>query len=199
VPSFTRSIAIRRSPEQVFAVLDDLEQAPKWMPAIRRIDVLTPGMRMGVGYRWRETRRVFGILRVKFVLVLSAHDPPRTWGLTFNDGKVQATATFELSETPSGTQVTFVEEVEDLQGKGKRAARMAKMMEKQDHDLLERLKAHLESTTEEPPGLLPDAQPSAVTTKAMDPVNGDKAKAPKKAKRKVASKSAKKAKPAKKR
>ena len=156
MPSFTRSIAIRRSPEQVFAVLDDLEQAPSWMPAIRRIDVLTPGMRMGVGFKWRETRRVLGILRMKVVLVVTAHDPPRTWGLTYNDGKVQATATFELTEVPSGTQVAFVEDVEDLQGKEKRAERMLRMMEKQDADLLDRLKVHVEATTEEPQGLAPD-------------------------------------------
>jgi uncharacterized protein YndB with AHSA1/START domain len=157
VPSFTRSIAIRRSPEQVFAVLNDLEQAKAWMPAIRRIDVLTPGMRMGVGFKWRETRRVLGILRVKVVLVVTAHDPPRTWGLTYNDGKVQATATFELAGVPSGTQVAFVEEVEELQGKPGRAERMARAMERQDGDLLDRLKAHVEATTEEPQGLAPDA------------------------------------------
>jgi uncharacterized protein YndB with AHSA1/START domain len=156
VPSFTRSIAIRRSPEQVFAVLDDLEQAPQWMPAIRRIDVLTPGMRMGVGFKWRETRRVLGILRMKVVLVVTSHDPPRTWGLTYNGGKMQATATFELTASPSGTHVAFVEDVEDLQGNEKRAARTLRMMEKQDADLLERLKVHVEATSEEPPGLAPD-------------------------------------------
>ncbi|HUR26372.1 MAG TPA: SRPBCC family protein [Candidatus Thermoplasmatota archaeon] len=156
MPSFTRSIAIRRSPEQVFAVLDQLEQAPQWMPSIKRIDVLTPGMPMGVGFRWRETRRVLGILRMKVVLVVSAHDPPRSWGLTYNDGKVQATAAFELSTVPSGTHVAFTEDVEDLQGKVKRAERMMRMMERQDDDLLDRLKAHVEATTEEPPGLAPD-------------------------------------------
>lgn len=176
MPSFTQTTTIRRSPEQVFAVLDDLQQAPTWMPAIRRIDVLTPGMRMGVGFRWRETRRVFGILRMKFVLVVSQHDPPRTWGLTFNDGKIQATATFELTPTASGTQVTFVEEVEDLLGKG-RAERTLKSMEKQDRDLLARLKAHLEATTEEPPGLLPEPKVVEEPAPAAAPAKQPKAKA----------------------
>jgi uncharacterized protein YndB with AHSA1/START domain len=156
MPSFTRSITIRRSPEQVYAVLDDLEQASRWMPSIRRVDVLTPGMKMGVGFKWRETRRFFGVLRMKMVLVVTAHDPPHMWGLTYTDAKVQATAAFELKGTPSGTQVTFVEDVEDLQGKAKRAERMLKMMEKQDDDLLDRLKAHVEATTEEPAGLMPE-------------------------------------------
>jgi uncharacterized protein YndB with AHSA1/START domain len=213
MPSFTRSIAVRRSPEQVFAVLDDLEQAPSWMPAIRRIDILTPGMRMGVGFKWRETRRVLGILRMKVVLVVTSHDPPRTWGLTYNDGKVQATATFELTPTPSGTQVSFVEDVEDLQGKEKRAQRMLKMMAKQDADLLDRLKVHVEATTEEPPGLAPDAPPVAATpddagkdrataAKPAKAAKVTKAKAPSamgKAKPKAAPRKGKAGKPAKKR
>jgi uncharacterized protein YndB with AHSA1/START domain len=190
VPAFTRSITIRRSPEQVYAVLDDLEQAPGWMPSIRRIDVLTPGMKIGVGFKWRETRRMFGILRIKMVLVVTAHDPPRTWGLTYNDGKVQATATFELAATVHGTQVSFVEDVEDLQGNAKRAARMFKSMEKQDRDLLDRLKAHVEATTEEPAGLLPE--PKVVEAPASpSPVKAGKAAKPAKAKAKPAKAAAK--------
>jgi hypothetical protein len=122
---------------------------------------------MGVGFRWRETRRVLGILRMRVVLVVSAHHRPTTWGLTYNDGKVQAVATFELAEKPHGTEVTFVEDVEDLQGKPKRAERMLKMMQKQDGDLLDRLKAHVEATSTEPAGLA--LEPVAVAAKpAMD-------------------------------
>lgn len=188
MPSFTRSIALRRSPEQVFAVLDDLGQAPDWMPAIRRIDILTPGMPMGVGYKWRETRRVFGVLRMKLVLVVTAYDPPRTWGLTYNDGKVQATATFELAATPTGTTVTFTEDVEDLQGKPARAERMAKLMEKQDADLLERLKARVEATSDEPDGLAAPGKPPAPAVPAATEA---KASAPKRGKaKKPASKKA---------
>ena len=192
MPSFTRSITIRRSPEQVFAVLDDLGQAPDWMPAIRRIDVLTPGMRMGVGFKWRETRRIFGIFRMSVVLVVTSHDPPRTWGLTYNDGKVQATATFELKPTAAGTEVAFVEEVEDLQGKPSRAERMAKMMETQDHDLLDRLKARVEATSEEPAGLAAEAPVAAVEpvaakgTKTGGKAGKPKATSPKKAKKPAA-------------
>jgi uncharacterized protein YndB with AHSA1/START domain len=188
VPSFTRSIVVRRSPEQVFAVLDDLEQAPQWMPAIRRIDILTPGMRMGAGFKWRETRRIFGVFPFKVVLTVVAHHQPETWGLMFNDGKVQATATFELAALPAGTQVTFVEEVEDLQGKPGRAERTMRRMEKQDDDLLDRLKAHVERTTEEPAGLVQDApvlkpaRASKPKSKARKPTKDAKASIATKAK-----------------
>ncbi len=183
MPSFKLSATIRRSPEQVFAVLDDLGEAPRWMPAIRRIDVLTPGMRMGVGFKWRETRRVFGVLRMKVVLVVTSHDPPRTWGLTYNDGKVQATATFELDETASGTKVTFFEEVEDLQGKPQRAERLLKVMQKKDGDLLQRLKAHVEATTEEPAGLLPEPRVVEAAESPSAKAGGSKAKASKPARK----------------
>jgi uncharacterized protein YndB with AHSA1/START domain len=150
VPSFTRRVAIGRSPEQVFAVLDDLEAARRWMPAIRRIDVLTPGMPMGAGFKWRETRRAFGVLRLKVVLTVVQHHRPSTWGLMSNDGKVQATATFELEPAGGGTEVTLTVEAEDLRGDPRRAERTIRLMERQDAGALERLKAYVESTTEPP-------------------------------------------------
>jgi uncharacterized protein YndB with AHSA1/START domain len=183
VPSFTTRATIDRSPEQVFAVLDDLEAAPRWMPSIRRIDVLTPGMAMGAGFKWRETRAIFGILRMKVVLTLVRHERPAAWGLMFNDGKVQANATFELSPSgDGGTDVVFTEEVEDLRGNPKRAERMMRMMQKQDADLLQRLKAYVESTTE------PAARAALVTPKPAKAA----AKAPAK---KAAAKTAAKPKP----
>jgi uncharacterized protein YndB with AHSA1/START domain len=181
VPSFTSAIAIDRSPEQVFAVLDDLDAAPRWMPSIRRIDVLTPGMAMGAGFKWRETRRVFGVLRMKVVLTVVQHHRPEAWGLMFNDGKVQATATFELASVGGATGVTFTEEVEDLRGSPKRAERMLRMMQRQDADLLQRLKAYVESTTE--PVARPEpAEEPAVAAVATAPKPKPKARsAPKKA------------------
>jgi uncharacterized protein YndB with AHSA1/START domain len=181
VPSFTSSIAIDRSPEQVFAVLDDLEAAPRWMPSIRRIDVLTPGMAMGPGFKWRETRRVLGVLRMKVVLTVVQHRRPETWGLMFNDGKVQATATFELAPAGGATGVTFTEEVEDLRGNPKRAERMLKMMQRQDADLLQRLKAHVESTTEPVARPEPAEEPPAVAVAAAPKAKAKAKSAPKKA------------------
>jgi uncharacterized protein YndB with AHSA1/START domain len=150
VPSFTTRLTIDRAPQQVFAVLDDLDAARRWMPAIRRILVLTPGEPMGVGFKWRETRRLFGIFRMSLVLTIMEHERPTTWALEFNDGKLRARATFHLKPSGRGTQATFTEDIEDLQGRPERAQTMLRRMEKQDGDLLERLKAYVESTTEPP-------------------------------------------------
>lgn len=202
MPAFTKSIAIDRRPEQVFAVLDDLQAAKEWMPAIRRIDVLTPGMRMGVGFKWRETRRIFGIFRMSVKLTVVQHDPPRTWGLMFNDGKVQATATFELMPKGHGTKVVFTEDVEDLQGKPARAERMVRMMEKQDSDLLERLKGRVEGSTGPPTGAAhverteAEPAPSRTSTRPASSKAASRASKTVKAKARAATKKATKAKKA---
>lgn len=142
---FERAATIGRPPSQVYAALDDIHGARNWMPAIRRIEVLTPNDAVDVGFRWRETRKVMGVFRASADLEVIEHDPPRVWGLKYEDKKLRATATFELARNESGTLITLRQDVEDLQGKTKRAERMAKWMEKSDGDLLLRLKAHVES------------------------------------------------------
>jgi uncharacterized protein YndB with AHSA1/START domain len=150
MPSFTRTATIDRAPAQVFAVLDDLQAAPRWMPAIKKIEVQTPDAPVGVGFKWRETRRVMGVIPMRFTIEVAKHQRPKLWGIGFTDGKLQTAATFELEPAGRGTSITLTETCEDLVGKPKRAARIARMMEKSDGDLLDRLKAYVESTTEPP-------------------------------------------------
>jgi uncharacterized protein YndB with AHSA1/START domain len=57
--AFDLEQTIEASPEDVFAVLTDLDAAGEWMPNLVGIDVLTD-QEFGVGTRWRETRKMFG-------------------------------------------------------------------------------------------------------------------------------------------
>lgn len=50
---------INAPPERVFATLTDLDAAAQWMPNLVGIEKLTPGV-VGVGMKWRETRKMFG-------------------------------------------------------------------------------------------------------------------------------------------
>lgn len=50
---------INASPERVFALMTDLDAYAKNIPAIKRIEPLTPGP-VGKGTRFRETRIMFG-------------------------------------------------------------------------------------------------------------------------------------------
>lgn len=145
MPGFERAATIDRPPAQVYAVLDDIHAARNWMPAIRKIEVLTPSDAVDVGFRWRETRKVMGIFRMSAELEIVEHDPSQLWGLMYEDKKLRARATFHLVRNESGTLITMRQEVEDLQGKTKRAERMSRWMEKSDDDLLLRLKAYVES------------------------------------------------------
>jgi uncharacterized protein YndB with AHSA1/START domain len=145
MPGFERAATIDRPPSQVYAALDDIHGARNWMPAIRRIEVLTPNDAVDVGFRWRETRAVWGIFRASAEMEIVVHDAPRSWGAKYEDKRIRAMSTVELVPSETGTLVTLREEVEDLQGKPRRAERMAAWIERQDDDLLLRLKAHVES------------------------------------------------------
>ncbi len=145
MPGFERAVTIDRPPHQVYAILDDVRNARRWMPAIRRIEVLTPDNAVDVGYRWRETRVVWGLFRITMPVEIVRHDPPAAWGIRVEDGRFRAHATFELTPSGDGTLVALREDVEDLRGSERRAQRVARMMEKADDDLLARLKAHAES------------------------------------------------------
>jgi len=180
MPSFTRTRNIDRAPAQVFAVLDDIQMAHKWMPSIKKVEVLTPDRPVGVGYRWKETRRVMGILRMSFDLAIDRHERNKAWGLGFTDGKVKTHAQFDLEPEGRGTKVTLTETCEDVAGKPKRAERIFKMMERSDGDLVDRLKAYVESTTE-PPADMPaaPAKPPAPAAASPKPAKTDKAPAKK--------------------
>src|SRR2546423_14781936 len=54
--AFTRTATIAASPERVFSVLSDPASAQRWMPAIQRIDSVSPGP-FRLGTSWQETRK----------------------------------------------------------------------------------------------------------------------------------------------
>lgn len=76
--SIRRTIAA--PPERVFALATDFARLPQVMPAILRVEVLTPGP-IGVGTRIRETRRMFG-REASEVMTLAELDPPHGYALT---------------------------------------------------------------------------------------------------------------------
>lgn len=167
--TFSSSLVIDRTPRQVYAVLDDVAAAPRWMPAIKKIEVTTPDQSMGVGFRWKETRKIFGPFRMTLELGVTQHQPPTLWQLTFDDGKTWAQATFRLKPHGAGTHIDYILENHDLRGNKKREERMGRMMEKSDRELLQRLKAYVESLpapSPPPPAPRRTFAPVAVTTAA---------------------------------
>ncbi|HLQ42400.1 MAG TPA: SRPBCC family protein, partial [Thermoplasmata archaeon] len=77
--SFTRTAMIAANPERVFSVLSDLGSSRQWMPAIQRIDGVSPGP-FRLGTSWQETRKA-GKRMMQSTLTVSSFEPPSKLGL----------------------------------------------------------------------------------------------------------------------
>jgi uncharacterized membrane protein len=98
VAAITASIEIARTPEEVFAYIDDLGRHGEWQEAIEQVTVLTEGPTR-VGSRARERRRVPGGAR-EFTYEITEHDPPRRASFRGLDGPIRPAGT--VTVTPSG-------------------------------------------------------------------------------------------------
>jgi uncharacterized protein YndB with AHSA1/START domain len=115
VAPISESIEINRSPEDVFAYLDDVKRHGEWQEQI--VDVRPEGDQpMGVGKRVRETRRVPGGDR-SMTYEITEHDPPRQSSFRVLDGPIRAVGTVSVEPIGDGSRsrLTFTL---DFQGHG---------------------------------------------------------------------------------
>ena len=101
----TASIEIARSPEDVFAYLDDLSRHGEWQSQIREVKVETEGPTR-VGTRSREKRKVPGGVR-EMTYEITAHDPPRSASFRGLDGPVRPVGTVTVTPVDGGSRVTL--------------------------------------------------------------------------------------------
>jgi uncharacterized protein YndB with AHSA1/START domain len=142
VPGFTRSLTIDAPPAQVFAVLTDLRQAPRWMPAIQRTAWLS-GDTVAPGAVWEETRLNGKRLMTAQVKVVRC-DPGKALDLRVDAKPFGMDLGFDLLPVGKGTQVDY-----HCRGKGKGmmaffSKAILRQVERQDDDLLVRLKQQVE-------------------------------------------------------
>jgi carbon monoxide dehydrogenase subunit G len=127
-------IEIARPPEEVYAVIADLERAPEWQPSLVRVDVA----------RGTEVRRIAGHER-EASFDVTRNERPRLFEIVSNAGPVRAWATFELQPVQVGTRVDFALVLE-LGGPLRFAGRMVRgRAEREARENLERLKRLLEA------------------------------------------------------
>jgi len=100
----TASIEIARSPEDVFAYLDDLARHGEWQAQIQEVHVETEGSTR-VGSRAREKRKVPGGVR-EMTYEITAHDPPRTASFRGIDGPVRVVGTVTVAPAGGGSRVS---------------------------------------------------------------------------------------------
>ena len=129
-------VEIARPPEDVYAVVADLERGPEWQPSLVRVD-----LERGV-----EVRRVAGHER-EASFEVTRNDPPRLFEIVSHAAPVRVRATFALEPVRAGTRVHLTLVLE-LGGALRFAARMVRgRAEREARENLERLKALLEQGT----------------------------------------------------
>jgi carbon monoxide dehydrogenase subunit G len=127
-------IEIARPPEEVYALVSDLERGPEWQPSLVRVDV----------ERGKEVRRIAGQER-EASFEATRNEAPRLFEIVSRGGPVRATATFELRPVESGTRVDLAVVLE-LSGPLRFAGGMVRgRAEREARENLERLKRLLEA------------------------------------------------------
>lgn len=142
MPAFERSAVINRPIEEVFAFATNPEHAPRWLPDVRRIEMLTPGP-LRAGSKFNETRLMKG-KEHSAVIEVGVHEPPHRHAASATMMGVTATYHYSFARDGGGTKVHLVAEVAG-RGLGKLLVPMVVgTMKKQDGDQLDRLKAVIE-------------------------------------------------------
>lgn len=142
MPNFTSRVRIDAPLEAVFDYATDFETTSTWMPQITRIERLDEGP-LRAGSRFRETRRI-GKREATAVIEVTAHERPSLHRASSAALGVQCE--YEFRFLPDGESTT-VELTASAHGRwlGVLLAPMfLKMIQKEDGEMLERLKAAIE-------------------------------------------------------
>jgi carbon monoxide dehydrogenase subunit G len=109
--SFENVVEIRRPREEVFAFLADLENVPRWNPAIEATRKTSPGS-VGVGTLYRQVR--VSPRRVDEEFEVAVFDPPRRLMIEGDIGSFRAEIGYALEQVPEGTRLTNEVELQPL-------------------------------------------------------------------------------------
>ena len=90
------SVEVACSPEEAFALVDDLERAPEWQGSLESVDVAAG----------TEVRRIAGQRReARFEVV--RREPPRALEIRSGSGPVEVIAAFAIEPAPAGCRVAI--------------------------------------------------------------------------------------------
>lgn len=109
------SVEIAKSPQEVFAYLDDLRRHGEWQAQIVEVTSVSDGPTR-VGSRATEKRRVPGGPR-EFTYEIVEHDPPRKVSFRGIDGPVRPVGTVKVEPRDDGARSRLTLEL-DFEGHG---------------------------------------------------------------------------------
>jgi uncharacterized membrane protein len=106
--TITKSTTIARSPDEVFAYLDDLEAHREWQDAVERIKVVTDGPTR-VGTEVEESRVVGGNRRIDMRWRVTEHDPAtrRSAFETVESKMMKPSGVISVAAVGDASEVTF--------------------------------------------------------------------------------------------
>ncbi|TML65707.1 MAG: hypothetical protein E6G22_01845 [Actinobacteria bacterium] len=113
--AIVETVEIAKSPQEVFAYLDDLSRHGEWQGAIESVELLTEGPTR-VGSRAVDTRRVPGG-RQRVTYEITEHDPPRRAAFRGLDGPIRPLGSITVEPLDDGRRSRVTLEL-DLVGHG---------------------------------------------------------------------------------
>jgi uncharacterized protein YndB with AHSA1/START domain len=114
VTAIRETVEVARSPEDVFAYIDDLERHAEWQGQILSVERETEGPTR-VGSRATDLRKIPGGPR-KFTYEITAHDPPRSASFRVVDGMIRPVGTVTVEPAGEGRSRVTLEL--DFEGHG---------------------------------------------------------------------------------
>jgi len=119
---------IAAPPERVFVVASDFANAAKTIEGILRVEMLTPGP-VGVGTRFRETRKMFG-KEASEEMTVAELEPPRRYVLLAESHGARYRSELRFEPQDAGTEVVMTFRGEPLTVVAKVMAALMKPMMK---------------------------------------------------------------------
>jgi uncharacterized protein YndB with AHSA1/START domain len=146
MPAITSSVEIARTPEAVFAYLDEVTRHGEWQDGLLSAKLETDGP-VGVGTRVTEVRKIGG-RELTMSYEITEHEPPHAFAFRVLDGPIRPVgrATIEALPDGTGSRVTLDLDLVSHGLMGKALVGMARSQAaKQLPEDQQRLKAKLES------------------------------------------------------
>jgi hypothetical protein len=107
--AFAHTVLIRRAPEAVFDFVTQPGNNVAWQPGLVAVEPVTPGP-VGVGWRFRERRRILGrVLETEFEV--QHHDAPRFSQIRAVNGLATIRASYRLRGDCGHTVLTAAGQV----------------------------------------------------------------------------------------
>lgn len=142
---FDHGIDVQRTPEDAFALLDDVSQTPKWLARCTGIEKLSPGPN-AVGtklrYSYKEGGRV-GVMDGE----ITTRSPNERLTFRYTDKMMDVTVDFRIAKTDGGARLVHAIDITPRTFMAKLFSPLIRrQLPKQTITAMETLKALLEST-----------------------------------------------------